>query len=561
MRKKTVRDFEPIQGMREMVAWIDSCGDRPLFRYGQKGEFVTLSYGDFGKMIHKEAAAFSALGLQNARVAILGKTTPEWVATYLALMVGGHVAIPMDKELDFTEVAGFLDMVDADAIVYDGELHEKLYAPVKAGSKVKLFVTVGESKTEGEGVISYADLLAKGEDDTADFPERDPNALAELLFTSGTTGTSKCVMLSERNICSTINSACETVEFYPDDTIVSILPIHHTYELACMMGGIKYGMTIGINDSLRHILRNLAEFKPTGLVLVPLIVETMYKRIMSEAEKKGKKKLLNTASVASNALRHVGIDLREKLFAEVLGAFGGRLKKIVCGGAPLDPVMVKKFESFGVQISEGYGITECSPLVAVNPYFKPKSGSVGPAVPSCTVRIDPIGGQTSHGYEEGEIQVKGENVMLGYYNNPEETEKVFTEDGWFRTGDVGYMDKDGYIYITGRLKSVIVLESGKNVFPEEIEEYLSKIEEIAECVVVGRKESQAGAVSIVAVVYPNADAFPAETSKEEMQKVIEEKVTSLNRKLPSFKVIRQVELRDEPFEKTTSRKIRRHLVK
>ena len=244
----------------------------------------------------------------------------------------------------------------------------------------------------------------------------------------------------------------------------------------------------------------------------------------------------------------------------MLEAFGGELRKIICGGAPLNPEMVKNFYAFGIQICEGYGITECSPLISVSPYFAQRRGSVGPAVPCCKARIaDPTPGDK--GFDEGEIQVKGENVMLGYYNNDEANAGAFTEDGWYRTGDVGYMDEDGYIYITGRLKSVIVLENGKNVFPEEIEEYLEEIEEIAECVVVGRKAEDGETINLTAVVYPNKDLFPADATDEDIHKAIYAKIQNLNKKVASFKKIKDLELRAEEFEKTTSRKIKRHLVK
>ena len=248
------------------------------------------------------------------------------------------------------------------------------------------------------------------------------------------------------------------------------------------------------------------------------------------------------------------------MFGSVHAAFGGRLEKIICGGAALNPDLVKKFDAFGIQICEGYGITECSPLIAVNPYFANKPGSVGPAVPGCEARIA-VTGKNDLGYDEGEIQAKGDNVMIGYYKNEEANASAFTEDGWYRTGDMGYLDEDNYIHITGRLKSVIVLENGKNVFPEEIEEYLEDIEEIAESVVVGRKAEDSDTVLLTAVVYPNKDAFPEGTDKETMYKAIYQKITEQNKRVASFKKIMALELRDTEFEKTTSRKIKRHLVK
>ena len=307
--------------------------------------------------------------------------------------------------------------------------------------------------------------------------------------------------------------------------------------------------------------QNFSFFRPTGLVLVPLFVNTMYKKIWEEAKKKKKDKILRAALAASTRLRRVGIDLRRVLFSDIISAFGGRLCKIICGGAPLNPEIAKKFDEFGITVCEGYGITECSPLISVNPYYARKHGSIGPTVNCCTARIYPEG-VNELGYAEGEIQVKGDNVMLGYYKNPEATAEVFTEDGWFCTGDVGYMDEDGYLYITGRKKSVIVLENGKNVFPEEIEEYLGNLDTVAECVVVGRKkENNPETIVLTAIIYPNFDAFPVGTDISEIAKAVQAEVNAMNRGLVGYKQVRKVEIRKTEFEKTTSRKIKRHLVK
>ncbi len=563
-KKKTERIFKKVDSIKSYLSNIEAHGDKTLYRYlvGAK-DYESISYIDFCRKVYAIAEGFRTLGLVGKRIAVIGETSPEWVASYLAVLASGGVVIPMDKELDIKEIEGFLEGVEAEAIVYGKTFNTKLDNAIENHSTLKLFIPM-DGESNGERVLALSEITARGAEalgDKAFVPtERDTGELAVMLFTSGTTGTSKCVMLCERNIWSTVNSACATVEFFPDDTIVSVLPLHHTYELACMLSGMNYGMEIGINDSLRHIMKNFAEYKPTGLVLVPLFVTTMYNRIIAKAKDSGKLGLLRFMMKVSNALRHIGIDLRRKLFGEVLGAFGGRINKIVSGGAPLNPKMMKEFDAFGITIAEGYGITECSPLISVNPYYKLKSGSVGPAVPSCTVRIDGDK-KNDKGFIEGEIQVKGDNVMLGYYKNDEENAKAFTSDGWYRTGDVGYMDKDGYIFITGRLKSVIVLENGKNVFPEEIEERLGSISEIGEAVVVGRKGEDGETIILTAIVYPNAEIYGETPDKERAHKEIHAKLLDLNRTLPAFKHIKALEIREIPFEKTTSRKIKRHLVK
>lgn len=541
-----------------------------------------MTYREMADTIVRQAAAFEALGWKGRHIAVIGETSPYWVATYAAAVASGNVAVPLDRELDVEQLEGFLSFAEVDAIVYSSAFNEKFRHAIETHPTVTLFVPLepGDEVYDLDPasprcVLPYAKLLELGSTSlgapldqplpdsiTPDLlPEpEDLERMAVMLFTSGTTGTSKCVMLSEKNVISALNSACETVEFFPEDTIVSTLPIHHTYELCCMLAAMNYGMRIAINDSLKRVMRNFTYFRPTGLVLVPLFVNTMYKKIWDEAHKKKKDKMLRTALSASGKLRHVGIDLRGVLFSDISGAFGGRLRKIVCGGAPLNPEIAEQMEQFGITITEGYGITECSPLIAVNPYYAPKRGSVGPSVPSCEVKID-VERVNDAGFDEGEILVRGDNVMLGYYKRPEETAEVFTPDGFFRTGDEGYMDEDGYIFITGRKKSVIVLENGKNVFPEEIEEYLSRLECVGESVVVGRQKEGSDAVILTAVIYPDPARFPEGSDMDAVAATVREQVNALNRTLVSYKQIRAVEIRRTEFEKTTSRKIKRHLVK
>ena len=559
-KKKTERIYTTVNNIAEFLEAVRAHGDKTLYRWLENKAYVSNTYNEFHGKIIGIAKGFQKLGLAGKRIAIIGETSVEWVASYLATLAVGGVVIPMDKELDVTAIEGFLETAEAEAIVYSKSFNAKLTPIADTHPTIKNLIPMDSSVENTDKIINLETLVGNGKDEKFTVTTRPTDELAVMLFTSGTTGTSKCVMLCERNIWSTVNSACATVEFFPDDTIVSVLPLHHTYELAVMLAALNYGMTIGINDSLRNIMKNFAEFKPTGLVLVPLFVNTMYNRIIEKAKKSGKYGKLQFAVKLSDFLRKFGIDLRRKLFGEVLGAFGGNITKIVSGGAPLNPEMMKAFDSFGIKIAEGYGITECSPLISVNPYYNLKSGSVGPAVPSCTVRID-VRGKNDKGFDEGEIQVKGDNVMLGYYKNEEENAKAFTEDGWYRTGDIGYMDEDGYIFITGRLKSVIVLENGKNVFPEEIEEYLEKFEEIEEVVVVGRKAEDGETVKLTAIVYPKTALYGEAIDTEKAYNDIHAKIVNLNRTLPSFKVIKDLEIRTEPFEKTTSRKIKRHLVK
>lgn len=567
-RKKTERIYTPVESMSHFAKKIALFGDKTAFRYFDKERNLhTLTYRSLSTRILRQAAGYEKADLAGKRIAIIGETSPEWVTSYVAAIAAGGVAIPMDRELEVSEIVNFLAFAEIDAIVYSASFNTKFEGLAKEHPTVQRLIPIDPARGMCEGnprYLPFEELMALGEENVAagyTYPAvTDLDRMAEMLFTSGTTGSSKCVMLSEKNVISPVNAAAEAVDFSKDDVIVSILPIHHTYELCIMLTALNYGMEIGINDSLKRVLKNIELFKPTGLILVPLFVYTMNKKVWDEAKKTGKDSLLKYLSEISRTLRKLSFDVRRTLFRQVTNAFGGRLEKIVCGGAALNPEMAESFQEFGIDIYEGYGITECAPLIAVNPYFAPKKGSVGPSVNCCTVRIDPDH-VNEKGFDEGEIQVKGDNVMMGYYKNPEETARVFTEDGWFCTGDIGYMDQDGYIFITGRKKYVIVLENGKNVFPEEIEEYLAAQTSAQESVVVGRKHGDGNDVQLTAIIFPRLEDFPDPNDHEAIEAKIREQVTKMNRKLVSYKQIRNVEFRYTEFEKTTSKKIKRHMVR
>lgn len=578
--KKHEHIYNQVENISQFCQSLESWGDKTLYVWKEHGEKKSLTFTEFTAMVYRFADGLlriygkedPALGIclnENVRIGILGETSPYWVASYLGILLAGGVAIPMDKELDPAVTGEFLASVDATCLIHSGTFNETFRNLPAENPSVKFTVSFDPAEDAPETCLSFGKILALGEEAGADFDAIrqtlldlpiDTERLAEMLFTSGTTGSSKCVMLCQKNIYAAVTSADASVDFTADDVIVSVLPIHHTYELCCMMAAINLGITVCINDSLRHVLNSFKEYKPTGLVLVPLFVNTMFKKILSEAKRSGKDKALSGGLKIAGVLNKVGIDVSEKLFGDVRAAFGGNLKKIICGGAALDPSLIPIFESMGIALYEGYGITECAPLVAVTPYYARKCGSIGPSVPCCEIRID--GTQVDEdGRVIGEVQVKGDNVMMGYYNNDEANAAVFTEDGWFRTGDVGFVDKNGYITITGRMKSVIVLDNGKNVFPEEIEEYLGKIELITESVVVGR-ETEDGSTKLTAVIFPNTALFEEKFAGQEtdIYKEIQKEITALNKKLPSFKQIHKLEFRKTEFEKTSSRKIKRFLV-
>jgi len=564
--KKIEHYYTLVDNVGEYLDLMASHDGRTMFVWKEKGEGHEITYGAFTDAVKRFSlglnAAFAGEEKSRVRIAVIGETSPRWFASYLAVMAAGYTVVPMDKELAISEISGFLSFAGISAVIYAPSFNESMEEIAAGHPTLKLLIPMKAPETEAaEGInrTSFDEISAAGEASGAEFAaDTDTERVAELLFTSGTTGTSKCVMLCQRNIFTAMKAACQSVDFNKDDVLISVLPLHHTYELTCTyLAGCNFGLKICINESLRYLMRDFKEYQPTGMVLVPLFVTTMYKKVLAEAKKAGKDKILTGATKAAHALSFVGVDMSRKLFGDVREAFGGRLEKIICGGAALNPELIQIFETFGISIYEGYGITECSPLVAVTPYYRRKPGTVGPAVPGCEVRIAD-GVLNEDGLTVGEIQVKGGNVMLGYMNNEEANAAAFTEDGWYRTGDMGYMDADGYIAITGRMKSVIVLDNGKNVFPEEIEEYLSDIDLIAEAVVVGREEEDG--VVLTAVIYPSYAKYP-EKAEADFRDEIQKRITALNKKLPSFKQIRKLEFRKTEFEKTTTRKIKRHLVK
>lgn len=553
-----------ISDIRDLVkSDAEVYGDKAAYVYKSGDEFKEFSYN----RIYEETVAFgTALACENliGGVAVMGMLHPRYIVAYLAAINMGGYIVPLDPELSDEQTVHFLRHSEVKSLVYTESMNEKIDRIRDQLDFIEKFIPINPNKekyVEDERNLKFKRMVALGkaalaEGNTAYEDARPDNEkMAALIFTSGSTGTAKGVMLSIHNLTAAINASCGSMSYDDRNTFVSVLPPHHTYEMTCEnLSAMNIGCTVNINDSLKHVMKNFSRFKPNTLVLVPIYVETIYKKIWAEAKKKGIDKKLKFGIGLEKALFTVGIDVRKKLFREISESLGGNVKSIVCGGAPLSPQLVKDFYSFGITILEGYGITECAPLVAVNRPGKVKLHSVGQPVEGCQVKIDYTPGE-----ETGEILVKGENVMMGYYKDEEATAAAFTEDGWFRTGDIGYIDDKGYIFITGRKKNVIILSNGKNVFPEEIEEYLAPIDIISEVVVLSRDNAQ-GEPVITAIAVPNFDLFK-DKSDDEIRDAIKKAVDNVNKSLPSYKQIHQVVIRKEPFEKTTSRKIQRFKVK
>lgn len=556
-----------ISDLRELVKRAsEEYGDKTLYYYIEDHQTKSFSYNEIWNNMNRLGQALTKLELVGRHVAVVGDVHPAYTTTYLSVVNGNGVIVPLDKDIAPEEMHGFFEFTDAEAVFYTACVNKHIAEIAKSSPSVRYFIAIQPDGTPfpDERFMSYEDILKIGEDELAAGNDSyqhialDLKKMCAIICTSGTTGTSKGVMLSQSNLVASTNASSLSMSYDDRNNLVSVLPAHHTYEMTCgHLTVISVGASVFINDSLKHVLKNISSFKPNALIMVPLFLETMHKKIWSEIRKQGMEKKVRAAMKLNEGLLAVGIDKREKFFSKITDAFGGNLKSIVCGGAPINPEIIKDFYHFGITVLEGYGITECSPLVAVNRPGKMKFRSVGTTVHKCEVMIDYDPGQ-----ETGEILVKGDNVMLGYYKNPEATEAAFTPDGWFRTGDIGYMDKHGYIYITGRKKNVIILSNGKNVFPEELEEHLSRNPEILESVVLGRPLHGTDEIAITAIVVPNrnSEALMNKTDSE-IKEILTEIVTATNKKLPSFKHMTETEVRFTEFEKTSSRKIKRYKVK
>ncbi|HBR31268.1 MAG TPA: hypothetical protein DD733_04205 [Clostridiales bacterium] len=549
----------------------EKYASKPLFKYIKKNNDIgEVSFTQFYNDVRAVGTAALSMGLTDKRFAILAESRPEWVEAYVTALCIGGIAIPLDKELMPDQLFNFIELAETEVLFYSGEYEDRVREMAPGLPNVKYFVCFDSTTGRNDDRFrNYEDICANGRrllfegNNSYDKIRVDTSKLCAIIFTSGTTGTSKGVMLSQDNILYCIYSSANMVDFSENDVLFSVLPLNHTYELSCgVLTPIFIGATVCFNNSLKYFLKNIKIFKPTGMTVVPLFITTIYKKIMEEVKKKGRERLFKGAVTVTKNLRKVGIDFRSLAFSEVQKSLGGNLKKIISGGAALESSLEERFEEFGIQISEGYGITECSPLVSVNPYTHYKPGSVGIPIRGCHVKIivedefcnesDALPG------EIGEICIKGPQVMLGYYKNPDATADAFNKEGFFKSGDYGYMDEDGYIYITGRKKNIIILQNGKNVYPEEIEEYLYKLDIISECVVVG-KELESGEIMLTAIIYPDYSKFEG-LDESAIIEIMKAEVLKINKQLPIFKQIRNIELKKNEFEKTTTKKIIRHKI-
>lgn len=540
-----------------------------LEKTDHKGRWVETTYFDFkDEVIGFGTALIRKLGLKDTRIAIIGENTHYWYTSYMTMLCGVGIAVPIDKELPENEIENVLKRSKASAVIFSKKKEEVIKKVAQNLPDVKYFIEMNsdsslENRFVGiEHLIEEGKTLVKNGDDSYMKIKIDPDEFKVLLFTSGTTSNAKGVMLCNRNLAQNINAASAYVDLRPDDRLMSILPLHHTYESSIgFLYPFAMGASVSICQGLKYIVSDLKETNPTALLTVPLLVENLYKKINANIKKSKKDGIVNSMIHVTNALKAVGVDIKRKVFAEIYDNLGGRIRIIVSAAAPIDAKIGKWLEDIGITFLQGYGLTETAPIAALTPDFQTKIGSAGKAVVDAELKID---NPNENG--EGEVLIKSKTLMLGYYEDEEATKNsIFEENGerWFRSGDIGYLDQDGFLFITGRCKNVIVTQNGKNIYPEEIELMLGNIPEIKECMVYGKKDEKEDKELIISArVIPNYEEIEAKYGKdlsdEEVHKIIWEKIKDVNKQLTSYKAIKNLEIKKDEFVKTTTMKIKRY---
>ena len=516
-------------------------------------ESVKVSFTQLAEDVRALATSAVKLGMKDGNVAVIGKLSYGWVCTYLALLSVGAVIVPLDADWSAEELASTVKVAECTTLFCGNDVLKSKADIIcrEAGIKTVVAMENGECEHTLRGLIDSGSAARLLGDTAYECARISPDMIALLVFTSGTTGKGKGVMLSQTAIVSDITSGLSLIEGHRKT--IGLLPPHHTFgSTVSILGNLIIGAEVYISSGLRYIMRELKEERPEHLVMVPLYLETFRRKILDTARDTGKEKALGQLFKISAGMSKAGIDLRRRLFSSILAFFGGKLKFVICGGAPLSSTVADFFEAMGIRVLNGYGITECAPLISVNRNRQTKEGSVGHVIPIDRVKIKDPNEQG-----DGEICVKGPNVMLGYYKDPEATDAAFDNDGYFLTGDYGHLDSEGWLYITGRLKNLIILSNGKNVYPEEIETELSDIPGIADVVVYeGISRTEGKADTIVAEIYPSFE-YLEKNGIEDAYSHFNRYVTEYNRNAVPYKKVGALKIRETEFPKNTLRKIMR----
>ena len=558
MKYNEVTKIETIKELMDLS--VKEAGDKIAFQYKSnknKDEIVEVTYNEFQNDTYYLGTALSTINKLSSHIAVIGPNSYEWLTVYLTVLKSNGVIVPIDSQLTTKEIINVLKASDSEVLFFDEKYKDSIEEIKQAVSNVKYFIGFGHEEETSE-ILSYRKFMEKGKAEyekgnkeyvNIEHDEESTNKLKMLVYTSGTTGNPKGVMLTEHNLVSVVYYGLQVADI--KTKCLSVLPYHHTYEaVAGILVALHKRACICINDSLKNVLKNLQVYKPDYIYLVPAFTEVFYKSIWANAQKTGKDKALKIMIPVSNALRKIGIDLRNVFFKSIHEAFGGNLKEIVCGGAPIRPEIGKFFNDIGVTLLNGYGITECSPLVSVNRLNFNDSATVGVVLPCCEIKFENV---TPDG--DGEVCVKGDIVMMGYYKDPEQTARVL-KDGWFNTEDFGRFNKKGQLVINGRKKNMIVLDNGKNVYPEELENYILGIPYIQEAIVKSKKNEIGQEFALVAEVFLNADKVK-ELGIENIEETVKQDISKATKELPTYKHIKDVEIRETEFVKTTTNKIKR----
>ena len=555
---RSVTDFKDL-----LTQSAELFGDKDAYRIkNSDGEYYGITYKEHKEDVDALGTSLLAMGLKNESIAVIGENRYEWCTTYLAVTGGVGIIVPLDKELPIDELKNLIKRSNVKAIVFSGKFNSVMQELKNENNNLKYYIDM-DLESEENDILSFKKLIANGKKLIAGGDKKylnakiDPEKMAILLFTSGTTDLAKGVMLSTKNILTNIMAISSVIPISENDRVLSILPLHHTYECtADFLTPIYKGVTIHFNEGLKYIGKNLQEVKPTFVLVVPLILESIHKKIWATINKENKTGKVKTALKLTGFMNnYFKIDLTKNVFKDIHKFLGGSIKFLIVGGAAPDNDVIKDLREFGITVRQGYGLTETSPIIAVNQLKKYKDAAAGLPLPGLEVKI--------HEPDEegiGEIKVKGDSIMLGYYQNEEATNNVLKK-GWLYTGDLGYMDKDGFLHITGRQKNVIVTRNGKNIFPEEVEAYLNKSEYIKECIVYGKEHKDD--TMVCALIHPDFDLVKSALSKneitdEEVYNFIKAEVKKINKDMPLYKKVKTIEIRKEEFIKTTTKKIKRN---
>lgn len=563
--REPIHKIEKIENIKDMLKKSgEQFGDRPAYIYKTEveGKFRVITHKEFREEVDCLGTALINLGLKDKRIAVISENRYEWGMAYLATVCGTGVVVPLDKSLPENEIESLINRSEVEAIFYSKKYDDVMNRLNEEGStKIKYFISM-DLEEKQQNVYSQKELVKQGkkllEDGNREFLDAaiDNEKMEIMLFTSGTTAQSKAVMLSHKNIASNLMDIASVIKIDENDTFLSFLPMHHTFECTVAFLYAMYkGAATAFCEGIKHIAENIKEYQITAMISVPILYENMYKRLMKAIEKQGKMEKVQKGIKITQFLLKFGIDIRRRVFKDIHSNFGGKLRLFVAGGAALDPETEKGFNQLGIKMLQGYGLTETSPVIAAEDDKYTRLGSIGKAFPSLEVKLANVN-------EEGvgELMVKGPTTMLGYYNNEEATKETIEPDGWLHTGDLARIDKDGFIFISGRKKFVIVLKNGKNIYPEELETLVNKIEGIKESFVYGLPEED-GDYKICAKLQYDRDIMRQVynvSTEEEVKEVLLKEIKKINKTMPPYKYIRDILVTEEDFIKTTTQKIKRN---